>query len=190
MRRQLIAIAALLLVGCAHQAPPAPAVPLLHLSPASLGRELMLAQRLSVLALPNAAEAAADAVHERSLETQLQVDTQSLQLAAIALNQRVMRLAWDGQQLTVERHPLLPAEVDPERVLRDLQLSCWPLAAVQAVLPAGWQLADANDVRELTFDGQVQVRIEGVNRACRNGRITLDNRREGYRLSIESREME
>ena len=36
MRRQLIAIAALLLVGCAHQAPPAPAVPLLHLSPASL----------------------------------------------------------------------------------------------------------------------------------------------------------
>ena len=186
MRHQLIAVAALLLAACAHQAPP-PAVPLLHLSPASLGRELMLAQRLTVLALP---DAAADTVHERSLETQLQVDAQSLQLAAVALNQRVMRLQWDGQQLKVERHPLLPTEVDPERVLRDLQLSCWPLAAVQAVLPAGWQAADANDVRELTFDGQLQVRVEGVNRACRGGRITLDNRREGYRLSIESREME
>ncbi len=187
MRRQLIAALALLLAACAHQAP-APAVPLLHLSPASLGRELALAQRLTVLTLPDAA--ADTVVRERSLETQLQVDAQSLQLAAMALNQRVMRLQWDGRQLQVERHPLLPAEVDPERVLRDLQLSCWPLAAVQGALPAGWQAADANDVRELTFDGQLQLRVEGVNRACRSGRITLDNRREGYRLSIESREME
>ena len=185
MRQLTVQIAAVLLTACAH-VPPPPDVPLLHLAPAQLGRDVMLAQRLTVLALPDAAAAA---VAERSLDVQLQADAQQVQLAGIAMNQRVLRMAWDGRELRVERHALLPAEVDPERILRDLQLACWPLDAVRAALPPGWTVTDAGTARGLSYDGAEQVRVEGAAQACRSGVITIDNRREGYRLRVESRDM-
>ena len=81
---------------------------------------------------------------------------------------------------------MLPDAVDGARVLRDVQLVYWPLAAVAAALPTGWAVVDTPAGRSLSFEGQPQVQIDYSGTPRWKGRATLDNRREGYRLTIES----
>ena len=183
-RRELIALLpALGLAACAHPVrPPALRLPALKLAPASLGASLSLAQRLTVRELPGGAGNTA----ERSIDVQLQVDAQALRLAAFALNQRVLMIVWDGRELQVQRHPMLPAEVDAARVLRDIQLCYWPAEAVRAALPAGWTLQDERSRRVLSNEQDPQVVIDYSAEPRWQGRAELDNRAERYRLSIES----
>lgn len=185
MRRLIVLLAAALLAACAQTAapPPAASLPALRLSPASFGGSLSVVQRLTVQQLPAAARRPPP---EQSLEGQLEIEPGELRLAAFALNQRVLMLRWDGLALQTQRHALLPAEVDAERVLRDVQLVYWPLAAVAAALPPGWTVADAHSQRRLSFGDQVQVLIDYAGLPRWQGRAELDNRREGYRLTIES----
>lgn len=180
-------LSALLLAACA-QAPVAPRLhlPTLQLAPASLGASLSLAQRLTVQQLPEQA-LRHEAPTEQSLEAQIEIDPQALRLAAFAMNQRVLLLQWDGSALQQQRHTMLPAAVDGARVLRDVQLAYWPAAAIAAALPAGWSVADEGSRRTLAFEGQPQVLIDYSASPRWAGRAELDNRAEGYRLSIESR---
>ena len=186
-RRELIVLTGLVLVGCASALPPEPRLrlPELKLAPASLGVSVSLAQRLTVKQLPREAGVRAPTA-ERSLEVQLEVDASELRLAAFALSQRVLMLRWDGHDLQVQRHLMLPAEVDAARVLRDIQLVYWPLEAVQAALPSGWGVSDAEQRRTLSFEGEPQVVVDYAGLPRWQGRAELDNRLEGYRLSIES----
>lgn len=184
-RRELIAVlSALGLAACAHPVrAPALRLPELKLTPASLGTSLSLVQRLTVRELPSGA---GETAAEHSIDVQLQIDAQALRLAAFALNQRVLTIVWDGRELQVQRHPMLPAEVDAARVLRDIQLCYWPAEAVRAALPAGWTLDDERSRRVLSHEGSPQVIIDYGADARWQGRAELDNRAEGYRLSIES----
>lgn len=187
--RALNAAAGLLLVACAQTPPPAPLpqLPSLQLSPASFGASLSLAQRLTVQQLPDAA--ARRPAPEHSLEAQLEIEPAELRLAAFALNQRVLTLRWDGRELQAQRHRMLPEEVDAARVLRDVQLVYWPLAAVAAALPAAWQVSDEEGRRSLRFEGRLQVQIDYAGTPRWQGVAELDNRREGYRLRIESAQL-
>lgn len=180
MKRRLLLIAALL-AGCAT-APPRPAgLPALRLPPAALGEaRFALAQRLSVWRLD-----APDAPPQR-VDVQLQLDATGLLLAGFALGQRVLLMQWDGRALSVQRHPLLPAEVDTERMLRDLCLSYWPTAAVRAALPEGWAWVDVADGLSLQQAGQQRLLL----RRPGAGLVEILNRAEGYRLLIESRPAE
>jgi Protein of unknown function (DUF3261) len=165
------------LVGCAT--PPAPApLPELRVAPAAYGQPLQLAQRLHVEEAPEQGEAV-----ERSLDAVLEVDASQLRLAALALGQRVLGLQWDGVELQVQRHPLLPAAVDPARVLRDIALVHAPLDALRATLPAGWQLLEEGAERRL-IDPAGRQRLS-VRREA--GQARIDNPSERYRLRIESR---
>ena len=180
----------MLLAACA-QAPVRPRslqMPELGLSPASLGARLSLAQRLTVQQLPDAATEGLPP--ERSLEAQLEIETGELRLAAFAMSQRVLLLRWDGHNLEVKRHPLLPAAVDASRVLRDIQLVYWPLAAVQAALPEGWSVEDSGAQRRLLHAGEIEVQIGYAGEPRWQGRAELDNRLERYRLAIDSSVME
>lgn len=175
-------VAILLLVSCAT-VPPQPRlqIPEPRLSPASFGATVSLAQRLGferANALPD--EPA------RSIDAQLEIDPAQLRMAAVAMGTRILGLRWDGNTLDVQRHPQLPAQVDPARVLRDIQYAYWPTAAVRAGLPAGWTLDDAGAQRELRHDGQpvLSIRYHAAPRWA--GNAELDNRVEGYRLLIES----
>jgi hypothetical protein len=183
--RALIFSIALMLAGCVH-APVQPRLqmPALALSPASLGARLSLAQRLTVQELPDTA--AEEVPQERSLEAQLEVEPAELRLAAFAMNQRVLLLRWDGHNLDVKRHPMLPAAVDASRVLRDIQLVYWPLASVQAALPADWTVEEVGVQRLLKHDGEIEVQIAYAGAPRWRGRAELDNRLEHYRLSIDS----
>ncbi|MBH9551599.1 DUF3261 domain-containing protein [Inhella gelatinilytica] len=190
MNRRAFVWVGMLLGLCACATPVAPpSLPGLRVAPAAFGQELHLAQRLTVLEAPAAEGASADGPEqrERPLEVVLQVDAQTVRLAALAMHQRVLSLVWDGVHMQVQRHPLLPAAVDPERVLRDIALVYAPLGALQALLPPGWTL-------EQTHAGERVLRHAGEARVCVRRvdaqRAEIDNRAERYRLRIESQPLE
>ena len=181
--RPLTLLAALLLSACQTLPPPA-ALPALQLAPAAFGAELSLAQRLTVTDVP---EDPNGAITERQLDTLLQVDSQQLQLAGLAFGQRVLTMQWDGRELKVQRHPMLPAAVDPARVLRDVALVFAPLPALQSALPAGWTLIDSDNERTLRQAGEVRLTVRYLDGRAR---VEIDNRAEHYQLRIESRPLE
>lgn len=175
---------AVLLAACA-QAPRRAGTPLpaLALTPAAFGGAIGLAQQLRFARLDGAA------VGAKPLDAVLEIDAERVRLAALALNRRVLTLSWDGLTLDVERDPQLPAQVDPARVLRDVQMVLWPAAAIAAALPAGWTLHESGLRRELRHGDTVAVAIEYAATPAWAGTIVLENRHEGYRLTIDSREL-
>lgn len=179
---RLIGIALLMLSGCASQPlKPRLLLPEPRLAPAAFGGSVSLVQRLAF----EAATALPDQP-ARQLDAQLEIDADEVRLAAVALGQRILTLRWDGTSLDVQRHPQLPAQVDPARVLRDVQYAYWPIAALRAALPEGWTLDDADQRRQLRHAEQLvlSIRYDAVPRWT--GTAELDNRVEGYRLSIAS----
>ncbi|HSC80477.1 MAG TPA: DUF3261 domain-containing protein, partial [Chitinolyticbacter sp.] len=159
MRALIVAV--LLLAACAT--PPAERVlPPLRLAPADYGASVSLVQRLTVWLNPDGQGEKAAA---HSLDAQLEIDAEAVQLVGIALGQRVLKLRWDGRELASSRHALLPQAVDAAHVLRDVQLVFWPAESIRAALPAGWTLRDtgANE-RTLLHAGQelVRIRYEGA----------------------------
>jgi hypothetical protein len=71
----------------------------MHLSPAALGQSISLQQHLTV----------ERAGRTDQLDTALEIDADHLDLVGLAFGQRVMSLHYDGRQLQVWRHPMLPA---------------------------------------------------------------------------------
>jgi len=174
--QRLIAAAALATLGACASAPPRAApreAPQLRLAPALLGHPLNLQQHLTLLA-PG---------REQQLDVLLEADTRHVQLGVVAMGQVAARLDWDGATLTEERAPWLPQAVSGARILSDLQLTLWPVAAIQAALPAGWALAESGNVRTLSQDGEVVTVITQTAPAV----VELDQRREHFKLKIESR---
>lgn len=178
----VIAPAAGLLVGCAAPTEPPPAAPRvklppLRLPPSALGTaSYAYSQRLSVTRLDRPQARA------QQVDLQLQLDASGLLLAGFALGQRVLLMQWDGEQLQVTRHPRLPAEVDTDRMLRDLCLVFWPADAVRAALPADWAWVE-------TAEGQVLRQGDAVHLTVRRPtpqQVDLLNTAEGYRLLIDS----
>lgn len=174
MRRLIaLALACLLLAGCTASPPRATVeLPLLALSPAALGHELVVQQRLHF----------AFGSQQRELEALLEVDGREVRLAVQALGQAGVRLRWDGQALEQQRASWLPQQVRGERVLSDLQFALWPIEAIRAALPARWTVEAEGGSRCLRHDGTTWLRVvqEGP------GRHRLENRAEGYALLIES----
>jgi hypothetical protein len=181
--RGLILLLAFCISGCATL-PPRASLPEFRVAPAAYAGALQLTQRLTVVDVP---EHATRAPQERQLDTLLQLDDATLRIAALALSQRVLTLSWDGRELQVQRHPLLPAEVDPARVLRDVALVFAPLAALQATLPPGWTLVELGNTRVLSQHG---VDLLWVHYRAGRAEVEIDNRAERYRLRIESRGLE
>lgn len=167
-------LAGLLLAACATSPSPAPAValPALRLSPASLGQELALQQRLVFR----------HGSHQRELDALLEVDADEVRLVVQAMGQSGVRLQWDGTELTQQRAAWLPASVRGERVLDDLQFSLWPLEAIRAALPAGWQVKEQGNVRELEYQGRTWLSRTRVDAST----LQLRNHADGYALLIES----
>lgn len=181
----LVALAAL--AGCATITPlPASQIPEPRLTPQAFGGEVSLVQRLSfkrAKGLPGNAP--------RQLDVLLEIDPSEVRLAGIAMGQRVLSLLWDGTTLDVKRHPLLPIQVDPARILRDIQYAFWPTADLQARLPVGWQLRDEPRQRELRRGDAAVIRIDYDSDSPRwQGTVRLDNRLEGYQLEIRSQVQE
>lgn len=179
MQRLIAAwLCAAALAGCAT-APPAPApsreMPLLRLQPSFRGPgSLDLEQHLTLQA-PG---------REQQLDVLLEADARHVQLAVLAAGQVAARLDWDGEKLDEQRAPWFPQAVSGARILSDLQLTLWPRAVIQASLPAGWRLDESGSVRTLAQDGEVVCVITRTSPSV----TELDQRREHFKLRIESRD--
>ena len=169
-RLALVALATL--AGCATPGASGDGVPSLKLSPASLGRPLDLQQHITLRA----------AGHEQQMDVLLEADPARVKLAIVAMGQVAARIEWDGRTLTEWRSTWLPGSVSSARILNDMQLSLWPLAAVQAALPAGWQASDEGDTRTLANDGAPVLVVRHPSADI----IELDQRRDHYQLTIVS----
>ncbi len=167
------ACAAFALAGCATPTPSDDGVPLLRLAPGSLGRPLALQQHLTLHAPGRTQE----------MDVLLEADAAHVQLALVAMGQVAARIEWDGRELTESRAPWWPASVSSARILNEMQLSLWPLAAVQAALPAGWHASDDGVTRTLS-ENDTPVLV--VNRVG-DDTLELEQRREHYALTIVSR---
>ena len=166
---------ALLLIGCTAPASP-PARLGLRLPPAALGESISLQQHLRV-----EREGRAD-----ELDVVLEVDSQRLDLIALALGQRVFSLHYDGQRLQSWRNPILPPQLRDEDILEDVQLTFWPVDAIQRALPAGWHIEENGLRRTLSLDNKPVMVIVYSGEPHWNGKIELSNLRYNYRLTIES----
>lgn len=162
---------ALVLCGCAGWRP-AESEPLMRLSPASLGRELAVVQRMEVEAQGQV----------RVLETALEVDQDELRLAVLQLGQTIARLSWDGQTLKQSLAPGWPSVVSADHLLSDLQYVWWPQAQVQGALPTGWTLLTRADSRELRHGDALVLDI----RVVRPGVIELMQRQRGYVVRLQT----
>lgn len=181
MRRLIACLTLLIVSACATWVEPPLQLPQPRLTPQAMGVTVSLAQRLTVERAPDGRPVAT-----RSLEALLEIDATAVRLAAFALGQRMLTLAWDGTALTSERHPLLPAEVDAAFVLRDVQWMYAPLESLRQVLPAGWQLDDVGDERVLRHGETAILLIRYGSGSRWNGRSRMENLLEGYSLTIES----
>lgn len=172
MQRLITLLMALMLAACAATSPrPRVALPVLHLSPASLGHELAEQQALTFHF----------GRESRELTALLEVDADELRLAVEALGQTGVRLRWDSERLHETRATWLPPQVRGARVLDDIQFVLWPESAIRAALPPRWQLDADGEGRRLVLDGTVWLDARYAS-----GAVTLDNTAENYRLSIRS----
>jgi hypothetical protein len=179
MQRLIAVVAlalALALAACATVPPRAAPrdAPQLRLAPALLGRTLNLQQHLTLQA-PG---------REQQLDVLLEADERHVQLGVLALGQVAARLDWDGVTLAESHAPWWPQAVSAARILSDLQLALWPVAAIRAALPAGWRLDESGNVRTLTQDGDVVTVITRTAPLV----VEIDQRREHFKLKIESHE--
>ncbi|WP_454738959.1 DUF3261 domain-containing protein [Cupriavidus necator] len=178
-----LALSAALAAGCAspgaapeHAAPQAGATALLRLPPASLQRELKLQQHITVeFQMQGRTE-------RRELMALLEADAAHTRLAAVAGGQVLARLSWDGTKLQVSRSPWAPAELQPERILSDLQLSLWPADAIRAALPAGWSFDATPALRHLRQGTETVAEIRFPDAAT----TLFVQYRDGYRLTIRN----
>lgn len=172
-------VGALLLAAACVTAPvrPTPTEPraLLALSPASLGRELHLAQRVTVHR----------GAQTWAFDAQLEADAQTVNLAAFLLGQTVARLSWNGVTMNETHSERAPDVVTPARILSDVQLAFWPAAAVRDGLPAGYSLLDEGPRRTVIHDGQPFVTVSA---SADQSRVEFEHLTFGYRLTIESKE--
>ena len=105
MRAGLIAL--VVAAACATAPRPLPVTEFgLRLSPASLGRELTLSQRVTVVR----------GEERRSFDAQLEVDASSVRIAAVALGQTVATLSWDGKSLEQKVSQRVPEAVTAGRI--------------------------------------------------------------------------
>ncbi|HUS24284.1 MAG TPA: DUF3261 domain-containing protein [Candidatus Binatia bacterium] len=174
-----------LLAACAAPGAGRPAaMPVLPvLSPASYGRSAQLEQVLH----------AAFGAQEASLQCIVGITPQRLTVLGLtALGQRVFSLEYDGTALKAERSPLAPDQVQPERILADLQFALWPLSALQAATTGSpWKVSEPRPgLRRLAYGEQLVAELHRADQAGIGvpARLWLSALRDGYALDIETRE--
>lgn len=167
----------LLAAGCVTAPKPRPEVEFgLRLSPASLGRELQLLQRITVVR----------GAERKSFDAQLEVDASAVRIAAVAMGQTIASLSFDGKSLEQRVSAHVPPAVTASRILSDVQLAWWPADAIRTGLPAGFSLEEGGGTRSLRQGGELfaVVTYEGTAPAWKF--VRLNQVRFGYLLEIES----
>lgn len=173
LRRVLGLCSVVFLAACAAPAAPLPSF---RVSPLSLAAPVAVQQRLTVTT----------GGQQRQFQLALEADAQGLRVAVLDVGLIVARFEWDGQNIQGASAPGWPAALSADRLLAMLQLVHWPADALRPGLPHGWTLEADSAQRVLRHGSGERL----VVRHLGAGRVEIDDRAGGYRVLVESREME
>lgn len=167
--------------------------------------ERLLDQQLRVRFSPEALKAGAPS-DVPTLRAMVLLDTTRLSAVVTAMGLTVWRVDFTKEGLTETRHALLDDHLDAPKFVRDFALAYWPVESLRATLPERCRLdadfrqsaAGTDETRTLVCGGAALLRIVTTTNAAPNAaglvpegtlsRTSIDNRAEGYRIEIESRE--
>lgn len=99
----------------------------------------------------------------------------------------LFNLSYDGENLALDKNPLLPDAIDPRAIVADMQLIYYPVAQLQDRLPPGWYLQSGANRREL-FQGAEKIAeiVYRSDEADWPRHAELSNLRYRYRLTIDT----
>jgi len=144
-------------------------------------------------AVPRTAEQVVRAAYgRRSFAFQSVVRLAPASLRVIGLDargQRLFTVDWDGNRVEETRSPFLPATLATDRLLADLQLVLWPLAAIAPLWRAsGFEVTEPySGLRRVMRDGYIVEEVHYAGDDAWQGRSWLVNFTHGYSLTIDSR---
>lgn len=170
----------LALTGCAISPPRTVTTAFPVLTPSTLGGAHSARQLLH----------AAFGEHDLAFQCVVDVRPDSFTVVGLdALGQRWFSLHHDGRALDTRLGPQAPQQLNPSRVLADLQLALWPLSALQQALAgSAWQVSEpAPATRRLRRDGRLVAEVHYAGTDPWQGQLWLSNFETGYTLSVESR---
>jgi hypothetical protein len=123
-----------------------------------------------------------------TLRTALEVSASDIRLVGVtATGQRLFSASYDGQAVSAERGTFVPADIQPERVLADMQLALWPLPALRQALGANYDVAEPfAGVRRLTRDGRLVAEVHYAGDDPWSGRLWLVSFEHGYSLTVDT----
>jgi hypothetical protein len=165
-----------LLAGCATQREQAAKVPLAP--PAALS-----------------ARSASQVIHAvygaraMTLSTAIELDAANLKVVGLtATGLRLFSASWNGAIVSAQKSPFVPDNVDPERVLADVQLALWPLPAVQQAFgKAGFEVTEPfAGVRRLRRGDALVAEVHYASADPWNGRLWFVNFQYDYSLTIDT----
>lgn len=171
LTRLVAVITVAVLAGCA---PPRPL--LSPLAPQTLGQSVTARQQVTIRFADNV----------RRLQVALKVAPDDLTLIGLtAVGQRLFTLSWNGQQAELHSSIDSIADIDPTRILADLQLAYWPLPVLRRALPDDLSLGQYGSARVLWRDGQLLWFASSTGPERWHSTVTIYNARVGYRLTIQ-----
>jgi hypothetical protein len=124
-----------------------------------------------------------------TLSTAIQLDAASLKVVGVtATGQRLFTARWDGTAVSAQKSAFVPDNVDPERVLADVQLALWPLPAVQEAFgEAGLEVTEPfAGVRRLRRGDALIAEVHYAGADPWNGRLWFVNFEFDYSLTIDT----
>lgn len=127
--------------------------------------------------------------HDMAFQCVVDVSPERLTLVGLgAQGQRWFSLRDDGSRLEAELSPQAPAQLEPQRVLLDLQLALWPLVALQqAFAGSDWQVSEpAPATRRLRRGDRLIAEVHYSGADPWRGRLWLSNFEFRYSLVVES----
>ena len=123
-----------------------------------------------------------------TLRTALEVNAAGVKLVGVtATGQRLFTASYDGHAVTAERGAFVPTDIQPERVLADMQLALWPLPALQQALGGTYDVAEPfGGVRRLRRDGRLVAEVHYAGDDPWSGRLWLVSFEHGYSLTVDT----
>lgn len=86
--------------------------------------------------------------------------------------------------LVIDRNPVVPERISPERVLADVQLINWPLESLQSAYRAPWRLEETRNGRRVSWNDRVIVDVRYHPELRHWQRAEMSAPELGYRMEI------
>ena len=186
MRSAPVVAIACLLASCANLRPRGSGADAAYwpaLPPATLGAERVANQRLHA------------AFRDREVSLDCAVKVSAGDLTVIGLlpgGPRVFTVEYDGAHLTSQKTDEIPEAMRPQLLLNDLQLTLWPLPALQSALEhSDWTVTQADArTRRLMRGGLLVAEVHYTSPDPWTGRSWLVNFEHSYSITIDSQSLE